>query len=69
MDLTFCYGAESQTNKMLNPHTILIKLGLYIKHCQRHNRPEDRVWLTIVTYFSHITSSNTKFDQISSSEY
>ena len=25
--------------------------------------------LTKVTYFSHITSSNTKFDQISSSEY
>ena len=37
MDLTVCYGAESQTNKLLNPHTILIKLGLYIKHCQRHN--------------------------------
>ena len=39
------------------------------KHCQRHNGPEDWVLLTKVTYFSHITRSNTKFDQISSSEY
>ena len=40
-----------------------------VKHCQRHNGPEDWVLLTKVTYFSHITRSNTKFDQISSSEY
>ena len=40
-----------------------------IKHCQRHNGPKGWVQLTKVTYSSHITSSNTKFDQISSSEY
>ena len=45
------------------------KLGITVKHCQRHNGPEDWVLLTKVTYFSHITRSNTKFDQISSSEY
>ena len=39
------------------------------KHCQRHNGPEGWVLLTKVTYFSHITRSNTKFDQISSLEY
>ena len=39
------------------------------KHCQRHNGPKGWVLLTKVTYFSHITRSNTKFDQISSSEY
>ena len=39
------------------------------KHCQRHKGPEGWVLLTKVTYFSHITRSNTKFDQISSSEY
>ena len=31
------------------------------KHCQRHNGPEGWVLLTKVTYFSHITRSNTKF--------
>ena len=39
------------------------------KHCLRHNGPEGWVLLTKVTYFSHITRSNTKFSQISSSEY
>ena len=39
------------------------------KHCQRHNGAKGWVRLTKVTYFSHITSSNTKFDQISSSDY
>ena len=39
------------------------------KYCQRHNGPEGWVRLTKVTYFSHITNSNTKFDQILSSEY
>ena len=38
------------------------------KHCQRHNGRGGWVLLTKVTYFSHITSSNTKFDQISSWE-
>ena len=40
-----------------------------LKHCQRHNGPEGWVRLTKVTYFSRITRSNTKFDQISSSKY
>ena len=35
------------------------------KHYQRHNGPEG--WVRLIN--SHITSSNTKFDQISSSEY
>ena len=39
------------------------------KHCQRHNGAKGWVRLTKVTYFSHITSSNTKFDQISSSKH
>ena len=42
---------------------------MYEKHCQRHNGPKDWVLLTKVTYFSHITKSNTKFDLFSSSEY
>ena len=40
-----------------------IQCKLYKKHCQSHNGPEDWVLLTKVTYFSHITKSNTKFDQ------
>ena len=44
-------------------------LKVILKHCQRHNGPEDWVLLTKVTYFSHIIRSNTKFDQISSSKY
>ena len=40
-----------------------------IKHCLRHNRREGWVVPTKVTYFSHITRSNTKFDQFSSPEY
>ena len=31
------------------------------KHCQRHKGPEGWVLLTKVTYFSHITRSNTNF--------
>ena len=42
---------------------------IWKKHCQRHNGPKGWVGLPKVTYFSHITCSNTKFDQISSSEY
>ena len=39
-----------------------------IKHCQRHNGPEDWVHLNKVTSWVHITNSNTNLDQISSSE-
>ena len=39
------------------------------KHCQRQEGPEVWVLFTKVTCFSHITRSNTKFYQISSSEY
>ena len=38
------------------------------KHCQRHNGPEGRVHLAKVTFWGHITSSNTNLDHISSSE-
>ena len=44
------------------------KRGLLIKHCQRHNGPEDWVHLTKVTSWGHITNSNTNLDQISFSE-
>ena len=40
-----------------------------LEHCQRHNGPEGWVLFTKVSYFSRITRWNTKFDQISSSEY
>ena len=45
-----------------------VKWPLSIKHCQRHNGPEDWVHLTKVTSWGHITNSNTNLDQISSSE-
>ena len=38
------------------------------KHCQRHNGPEGRVHLAKVSFWGHITSSNTNLDHISSSE-
>ena len=40
----------------------------YIKHCQRHNGPEDWVPLTKVTSWGHIKNWNTNLDQISFSE-
>ena len=40
-----------------------------IKHCQRHNGPEDWVLLTKVTYLGHITSSYTYLDQTSSESW
>ena len=46
-----------------------IYLNYSNKHCLRHNGPEGWVLPTKVTYFSHITRSNTIFDQISSPEY
>ena len=39
------------------------------KHCQRHNGPEGWVHLSKVTSWSHIKSSYTNLDQISSSEF
>ena len=39
-----------------------------IKHCQRHNGPEGWVHLDKLTSWSHITSTNTNLDHISSSE-
>ena len=45
-----------------------LKRNEEMKHRQRHNGPEGWVRLLKLTYFRHITCSNTKFDQISSSE-
>ena len=43
-------------------------IPVVIKHCQRHNGPEGWVHLAKVTSWSHITSSNTNLNHISSSE-
>ena len=58
----------------LDPRNTLLRIQFVIqyvskyKHCQRHNGPEGWVHIAKVTSWSHITSSNTNLNHISSSE-